>query len=233
VDAKVHLLSDSEALAWIALWSRVLDDLGRAKLEHVELSLMVPRFKPDQWDKYTKKFISMGMIVTYKDRGCTYMWAPNFEDLQRVRSPSPSLHPPPPDYVDIVLDELRDTSEEEPLDETPYEQIAELWNTVCGEWCPNVKKLDRERRVLIRRVWDGKRTHSKIEWWKELFEKVAQSDFLTNRDGNGTFRAPFQWCLMPKNMVKILEGNYDNPRGTGPMNPKNKKALAEFVGKGE
>jgi hypothetical protein len=233
-DSKVHLLSDQEALAWIALWSRIVDDLGRAKVEPVEFSLMVPRFTPKQWETSVLKFQAVGMVLVYME-GKKYLWIPNFEEIQKVRSPTPSLHPPPPDYVDVELHELRDTSEEEPPDETPYEHIVELWNDICGDLCPMVKKVDKERRTYIKRTWDGKKSHRDMKWWKELFDRVAASDFLTNRDGKGTFRAPFQWCLMPKNLVKILEGNYDNPRGGGPsggkMNKKNEKALAEFAGK--
>ena len=96
-----------------------------------------------------------------------------------------------------------------------------------------MRKVDKERRVMIKRVWDSGRKHRDLQWWKDYFFRVAGSDFLTNRNNNGTFRAPFQWTLMEKNMNKIMEGNYDNPKKKPPpaMKQGNKDALEAFVGK--
>ena len=60
-----------------------------------------------------------------------------------------------------------------------------------------------------------------MEEVQKLFDKVAASDFLNGvNDRNWT--ACFDWVMKPGNMVKILEGNYDNK---GISKPKEDIAL--------
>lgn len=42
-----------------------------------------------------------------------------------------------------------------------------------------------------------------------IFDKVEQSDFLTNRSGKWS-GCSFDWIIKPENVQKIIEGNYDN-----------------------
>lgn len=80
-----------------------------------------------------------------------------------------------------------------------YEGIIELFAKICP-MLPKPSRLNENRRTVIRNaVKDGVN-------FKELFKKVAESRFLTQKHkGCG-----FDWIMKPSNRLKILEGNYDN-----------------------
>ncbi len=47
--------------------------------------------------------------------------------------------------------------------------------------------------------------------FRELFQKVEQSDFLSGRsESSKNWKCSFEWILRPENLSKILAGNYDN-----------------------
>lgn len=53
-----------------------------------------------------------------------------------------------------------------------------------------------------------------VDYWRELFGKVAQSDFLTGRRTD--WRCPgLEWLLEPRNFAKVIEGAFDNHRANG------------------
>lgn len=72
----------------------------------------------------------------------------------------------------------------------------------------------------IRGMTDMRKKHVKAReiehktddtFWPKYFSRVAKSDFLTGRKTNARhWRATFDWLILPTNMVKVLEGNYDN-----------------------
>lgn len=83
-------------------------------------------------------------------------------------------------------------------------------NGVLESWgehqiVPSVQAMSSQRRSTIlarRNEHSGKAVYSVIE-------KRAASNFLTHQfnDGRG---APIDWCMGPKNFVKILDGNFDD-----------------------
>lgn len=97
----------------------------------------------------------------------------------------------------------------------PYQDIAALWNSICGT-LPKIKALNDNRRQKIRlRLAEMGADNPKacLDRLKELFERVAASDFLCGSSANG-WTATFDWVFENgKNWVKIIEGNYDNDRG--------------------
>jgi hypothetical protein len=86
--------------------------------------------------------------------------------------------------------------------------------TLFNELCPSLPKVvhlngtNRKAKLLARL-----RDHPETDWWRQYFRKVAVSPLLSGQDGK--WRATFDWLLEPRNMVKVLEGNYDNTQGTG------------------
>jgi len=68
---------------------------------------------------------------------------------------------------------------------------------------------------------------SDINTYITVFQKVEASDFLSGRSGkwNG---CNFDWVLKEANMVKILEGNYDNKKvvtDSGTRRPNSTESL--------
>jgi uncharacterized protein YdaU (DUF1376 family) len=77
---------------------------------------------------------------------------------------------------------------------------------------------DKRAKALAARIRerlaDGKPADT-IEYWRDLFEHVAASDFLCGRSDD--WRADLEWILAPNNFAKVIEGRYENRvrRATG------------------
>ncbi len=92
---------------------------------------------------------------------------------------------------------------------TPYEKILENFHFYCKD-LPRVRSINGLKPKLKAR-W---KEHPEIEWWEGFFkDDVHSSDFLCGRSSD--FRASLDWILGPKNMSKILNGQYQN-RQEGP-----------------
>ena len=86
------------------------------------------------------------------------------------------------------------------------QEILSLFNSICVS-LPKAYKLTELRKSRI-----AKAEKDNVDW-KSFFEKIEKSSFLTGKNNKG-WRATFDWIINPTNLVKILEGNYDN-RQTG------------------
>ncbi len=82
------------------------------------------------------------------------------------------------------------------------QETIEDFNNTCKS-LPKVQKMTDGRRTAIRKAREI------VPNLHDLFEKVERSDFLTGRTSAG-FKASFDWILKRANLVKIIEGNYDN-----------------------
>jgi uncharacterized protein YdaU (DUF1376 family) len=56
-----------------------------------------------------------------------------------------------------------------------------------------------------------------IEKWRECVRRVVASQFLVGNNSH-SFKASFDWVLEPRNLAKILEGNYDGEINGGLFN---------------
>jgi predicted phage replisome organizer len=105
---------------------------------------------------------------------------------------------------------------------TPYKQIQDLFNSTCIT-LPKIKEIKGNRKKALSSRW---KEEPDIEYWKELFKSVQESDFLTGRCGswNG---CSFDWIIKPANIQKIVEGNYINKT----TNVKAIKKIQNFEGR--
>ena len=86
-----------------------------------------------------------------------------------------------------------------------FDLIISRFNEICKS-LPKCKKLTDSRKASIKARWE--------EYGEDIFtafEKAEASDFLSGRSG-GWNGANLDWILCPSNMIKIMEGNYDNER---------------------
>jgi len=86
-----------------------------------------------------------------------------------------------------------------------FEEVIEIFNQVCSD-LPQVSKSTRERQKLILKILE---THSTQDIGT-VFKNVKESDYLSGRKVGTTWKATFDWILIPSNFIKILEGNYKN-----------------------
>lgn len=127
-----------------------------------------------------------------------------------------------------VTEEKRpDTDTDTEKDYIPFHDIIAAYN----KFCPSLPKVHHinigpERTQLIKAVWFKyqKCEGGALPVLDRLFKKTEASGFLTGRrpsfDGK-FFKAKLDWMLNETKMVKILEGDYDDP----PEPPKRKPEL--------
>lgn len=113
----------------------------------------------------------------------------------------------------------------EKLDNKDFEAVKDLWNECCPRLM-RVAKLASKRpsrrnrkaaiTVCVKMLAEQTRNGSKAEaiaMLKEVFNRVQNSDFLCGKNENG-WCATFDWVMKVDNMVKIIEGNFDDPNST-------------------
>lgn len=103
----------------------------------------------------------------------------------------------------------KESKGEESKEKYPYQDIADLWNSLCPSF-PQVLKLSQARKDKIRtRIEEFGGNDKVMETLKTLFTKMEASKFL--RGEKTDWKASFDWLFdNSKNWVKVLEGNYDN-----------------------
>ncbi|WP_395707812.1 YdaU family protein [Casimicrobium huifangae] len=99
----------------------------------------------------------------------------------------------------------------------PYAKLGEAWNSTCTS-LPAVRAVSEwhaDRKTACRLRWQEKLALGKyqseeqgVEYWRRLFAFIEASDFLAGRSKDWT--ANFDWVLKPKNLTKIIEGQYVN-----------------------
>lgn len=99
----------------------------------------------------------------------------------------------------------------------PYVRIAQAWNQTCVSMAAvkAVPEWNAERKTACRSRWTDKAALGKytteeagVAYWRKVFAFVESSDFLAGRGGR--WSADFDWVMKPKNLIKIIEGNYVN-----------------------
>ena len=85
-----------------------------------------------------------------------------------------------------------------------YQQIVELYNTICKSFPRCTTLSEKRRKAISARL----RTYS-VDDIKRCFEKAEESNFLKGGN-NRNWSANFDWLMNDSNMAKVLDGNYDN-----------------------
>lgn len=84
------------------------------------------------------------------------------------------------------------------------QEVVHAYNRICKS-LPKCTKLTDKRRRIINNGFKGGWAYDDYE---TLFYEAEKSDFLTGRKGK--WKAGFDWLINENNMIKVLEGNYDN-----------------------
>lgn len=83
--------------------------------------------------------------------------------------------------------------------------VVDSFNSICTD-LKKVRSLTDSRMDAIRSAGE---TVESFGGWDKLFHAVQNSDFLSGRSGNWN-GCGFDWILKPDNLVRIVEGQYDN-----------------------
>lgn len=105
--------------------------------------------------------------------------------------------------------------------------VVELWNSI-----PGLPKAERVTGPIEKSIATRIKEHPNVDWFNEIFHRVSRSDFLTGRKTD--FVATIDWVLGPKNLAKVLNGNYDNREKVGGKDPNGFLAgMQAFLERGE
>ena len=96
----------------------------------------------------------------------------------------------------------------------PHQDIVDLYHKNLP-MLPKVKLWTSKRANTLKLRWSEDKSRQSLEFWDNLFSNIAKSDFLTGK--NSQWRADLEWIINPSNLVKILEGKYDNRDLTQPV----------------
>lgn len=93
-------------------------------------------------------------------------------------------------------------------DSIPYSDIVDTYHERLPT-LPRVRKLNDTRKRKLRACWREDAERQQISYWRDFFDYVAKSDFLTGRNGQWT-GCDFEWLIKASNHLKVIEGKYDN-----------------------
>ena len=131
------------------------------------------------------------------------------DNVQQIEDNVQDVSTECPTDIEIELDIDKELEKEiEDRDPpVPYEEIKELYNSICKS-LSKVRSVSSARKKHLKARW--KQFDFNIDTFKEAFKKVEASDFCRGQNKRG-WKADFDWLIKNDNsIVKVLEGAYDN-----------------------
>ena len=92
-------------------------------------------------------------------------------------------------------------------------KVLALWNNTLGPLgFFQVKKVTPAREKAFRARLNAAQERKTPEWWQDIIGRLALSDFMRDSAKKRANWLTFDWLLSENNIVKVLEGKYDNDR---------------------
>jgi hypothetical protein len=150
------------------------------------------------------------------------------EREKRKESPNGDSSPVPGESVRQEKEPRKRTEgKKQKKDVCPQQQIIETYHACCPG-LPSVESWNDGSQKSLAARWFEKKERQDIRWWRQYFERVNQSDFLTGRVKD--FMANLNWLIGPKNMEKVLNGAYDSRKAAIPERLRNNLSAAhDFI----
>lgn len=206
-----------------ALWGHC-DKLGRFRWKPRVLKLDILPFIPFDMEKTLAILEHEGYLKRYEVDGEQYGFIPTFTEHQRISGKEAQEVPEFPDPIEFNDNsQVKQSGSTSEAPETAgregkgreqegnslarnapsVSEVVSLWNSIPG--LAQARSITGPiEKSITRRIHE----HPSIEWFTEIFQRVSVSDFLSGRKSD--FAATIDWVLGPKNLAKILNGNYDN-----------------------
>lgn len=89
----------------------------------------------------------------------------------------------------------------------PYEKIIEIYHKRLPE-LSLVKNISDVFKKQLKARWREDKDRQNLEWWEWYFDGVSKCDHLVGKRTD--WAASFYWLTGPKNMTKVLNGEYVN-----------------------
>lgn len=95
-------------------------------------------------------------------------------------------------------------------DRVNYESIKSTWNELVKNNemgnIPKCNSLSDKRKKLIKKT--SELYIKTIDEWGHYFMKISGSNFLKGLTSD--WKCNFEWAINPNNVLKVIDGNYDN-----------------------
>lgn len=101
-----------------------------------------------------------------------------------------------------IPDKSTDVSTDKSTDNV-YEEVVGYYNSICSS-LPKATKLSDTRKRAIKSLLK----EFSVDEVKSAFDKVEGSPFLVGK--TTSWKANFDWLINKKNILKVIEGAYDN-----------------------
>ena len=228
--AKLTIL---ERILMIGMFSNADDyGKGRANASYIRSTVFpyddIPLQEIEEGLEHISKFIN---ITVYKVDKCQYYKFINWEKWQTVQKKQDSKVPEPVEndslpstesvQSELSLREEKRREEEEkkkgreensnlsPTSDspTPYTEIVDCYNRLCIN-LPRAVTITDKRKKSMKSRWHN---YTDINMYYKLFKMAQDSDFLSGKNSKWT-GCNFDWLINENNMVKVLEGNYENKK---------------------
>jgi len=90
----------------------------------------------------------------------------------------------------------------------PQDKVVKAFNEILGQDLQPIRVWNASRRKALIRAWKEDGSRQSYDWWLNLFIYIRDKcPFLLGKTTD--FRASIDWILKPKNLNKIVEGNYE------------------------
>ena len=113
-----------------------------------------------------------------------------------------------------IIKEQNNTQIEEESNKTKIskaQEVVDRYNAICTN-LPKVVRLTDKRCLTVRRIYSKGYTTEQLD---EAFRRAQASSFCAGQNDRH-WKADFDWLLNENNLVKVLEGKYDNPAAAKP-----------------
>ncbi|MEF2156416.1 hypothetical protein V3390_09305 [Luteimonas sp. FXH3W] len=122
---------------------------------------------------------------------------------------SDAADPPPADDPPVTEPPADEKPPKSPL--CPVEEIKKLYGEILPELPQPRVFTDAHRKALCLR-WRENPARQSLDWWRDWFLYVKDSDFLMGRVSSSNGRKPFTanlpWLLKPENFAKVCNEHY-------------------------
>ena len=106
-------------------------------------------------------------------------------------------------------------------------EIVRLWNKILAPLgFSHVLKATPAREQALKILLDTAAERKNFLWWQQVFDRVSSSEFLQKSIRERKWFT-LDWLLNENNLVKILEGRYDNNKPA--KNQNSVKSIAEIL----
>ena len=157
-----------------------------------------------QTGNYNKSAYDRTLWYAFTEKGKYILQNCKIDCKEKLNGLCDSVQPIP----DINTDNKTSYINKDNNNKIDYQKIANLYNDICISF-PKITKLSDARKKSIK----ARLNTYTIDDFTQLFTKAQASDFLKGKN-NRNWQANFDWLIKDNNMVKVLDGNYDNKGNT-------------------